>query len=329
MTGSATVTITKGDATVRFADYVFTAKIGESFNPPSLILDPADLVVTYSSSDPEVATVDAQTGEVTLIKPGEVKIFVEFAGDDNYAAIVDYYVLTVLQGDIEPIDKDVVYTMDDDSFLYTDDDGHKKEIKLDNTIIFDILFTLDISGDPSESDGYDETEHCIVLNTFMPDSKLYNLIFMGVEPGTEEYAEEYVGLTFKVPAGTGYIIIDSKTDGEHWMKVQIGDLAPISFCHTAREKDYIRYDCDKETWVHVYNGGLVGDPSMAPSTNRAKKDRGHVKVYSITRTSSSLDGIERIDSDQLDRWYDLQGNRIETPTKKGIYILRGQKVIVR
>ena len=336
VTGSETVTITKSNVTLVFADYDVTGKIGKDFTPPALTVTPAKLPVTYSSSDTEIATVDALTGEVSLVSPGEVLISATFAGDANYNSVSDYYTLTVLQADIEPIDKDVVYTFDDEHFLYTDEDGNVKERKLDNTIIFDILFTLDISGDPSESDGYDETEHCIVLNHEMPDSRLYNLIFMNLEPGTEEYAEEYTGLTFKVPAGTGYIIIDSRTDGEHWMKVQIGDLAPVSYCHTDREKDYIRYDCDRETWVHVYNGGPVNENNDARmfASHRAKKTKGQVRIYSITRSSSTTppDGIEYINAesfDGADKWYDLQGNRIERPVKKGIYILQGQKVIVR
>ena len=336
VTGSETVTIAKFNAMLQFADYEVTAKIGEDFTPPTLTVNPANLPVTYSSSNTDIATVDAQTGEVTLVAPGKVNISAVFDGDANYYPASDFYILTVLHADIEPIDKDVVYTFDDEHFLYTDDEGNVKERKLDNTIIFDILFTLDTSGDPSESDGYDETEHCIVLNHEMPDSRLYNVNFMDLEPGSEEYAEEYIGLTFKVPAGTGYIIIDSKTDGEHWMKVQIGDLAPVSYCHTDREKDYIRYDCDRETWVHVYNGGPVNDNNDARmlASHRAKKTKGQVRIYSITRSSSSTipDGIEYINADAFDgaeKWYDLQGNRIERPVKKGIYILQGQKVIVR
>lgn len=336
VTGSATVTITAQNVTVQFADNEVTAKIGKDFTLPALTVTPANLPVTYSSSDTEIATVDALTGEVTLVSPGDVVISATFAGNANYNPAGDSYILTVLQADIEPIDKDVVYTFDDEHFLYTDEDGNVKERKLDNTIIFDILFTLDTNGDPSESDGYDETEHCIVLNHEMADPRLYNAIFMNLVPGTEEYAEEYIGLTFKVPAGTGYIIIDSRTDGEHWMKVQIGDLAPVSYCHTDREKDYIRYDCDRETWVHVYNGGPVDDNDDARmfASHRAKKTKGQVRIYSITRSSSATppDGIEYINAesfDGADKWYDLQGNRIGRPSKKGIYILQGQKVIVR
>ena len=66
---------------------------------------------------------------------------------------------------------------------------------------------------------------------------------------------------------------------------------------------------------------------------KAKKTKGHVIIYSVTRkTQKNVAGIEQISCDALDeyeRWYDLQGNRINRPTKKGVYILRGQKVVVK
>lgn len=331
VTGSATVTIAKADAKVEFAQKELTAKIGKDFTTPQLTLDPANLTVTYTSSDEEVATVDAETGEVELVSPGEVTITATFAGNDNYNGASDAYVLTVLQRDIEPIDEDVVYTMDEKDFFIFDDEGNLVEVKLDNTVIFDILYTLDITGDPAESDGYDETEHCIVLNHPMATNDVDRIIFNGVEPGTDEYAGEYTGLTFKVPAGKGYVIIDSQTDGDYKMMVKIGELDPIAFNHTSREKDSVFYECTTPTWVYVYNGGEVSKARMAD--HRARKTKGRVKIYSVTRSNSSQapTGIEIINADALEsgRWYDLQGNRIGRPTKKGLYILRGQKVIVR
>ena len=331
VTGSATVTIAKADAKVEFAQKELTAKIGKDFTTPQLTLDPANLTVTYSSSNEEVATVDAETGEVELVTPGEVTITATFAGDDNYNGASDAYVLTVLQRDIDPIDEDVIYSMDDKDFFIYDDDGNLVEIKLDNTVIFDILFTLDISGDPAESDGFDETEDCIVLNHPMATNDVDRIIFNGVEPGTDDYAGEYTGLTFKVPAGKGYVIIDSQTDGDYMMMVKIGELAPVAFNHTSREKDSIFYECTVPTWVYVYNGGEVNKVRMVD--HRAKKTKGRVKIYSITRSNSNQapTGIEIINGDAQEsvRWYDLQGNRINRPTKKGLYILRGQKVIVR
>ena len=330
VTGSATVTITKVDARVVYVNYEFTAKIGEPFDPPYLTLEPSDLAVTYYSADKDIATVDAQTGGVTLVAPGKVNIYAEFAGDENYNSASDYYILTVLQRDIDPIDEDNTITMSDNDFLTTNDEGQQEEVRLDNTVIYDILYTLNISGDPSESDGYDETEQCVVLNHPVTDREINRIINGGNEPGSEEYADEYTGLTFKVPAGTGYVIIDSRTDGDYQMMVKIGNLSPIAFNHTGREKDSVLYECSVPTWVYVYNGGKVSNARMAVD-HRAKKQKGHVKIYSVTRSSAKSSGIERINIDALEseRWYDLQGNRIQRPTKKGLYILQGQKVVVK
>lgn len=330
VTGSATVTITKVDARVVYVNYEFTAKIGEPFDPPYLTLEPSDLAVTYYSADKDIATVDAQTGEVTLVAPGKVNIYATFDGDENYNSASDYYILTVLQRDIEPIDEDVTIMMNDDNFLYTDDEGNKKEVRLDNAVIYDILFTLNISGDPSESDGYDETEQCVVLNHPMRENEVNRIITKGLVPGSDEYADEYTGLTFKVPAGTGYVIIDSRTDGDYQMMVKIGNLAPVAFNHTGREKDSVLYECSVPTWVYVYNGGKVSNARMTVD-HRAKKEKGQVRIYSITRSSAKSSGIERLNVDALEseRWYDLQGNRIQRPTRKGLYILQGQKVVVK
>ena len=331
VTGTQIVTINKANAKVQYVVKEFSAKVGESFDTPQVILDPANLVVTYSSSDTGVATVDAQTGDVLLVAPGQVTITATFAGNENYNSASDYYILTVLQRDIDPIDEDVVYTMDEDDFFFINEDNNKEEIKLDNTVIYDILFTLDIIGDPSETDGYDETEHCIVLNHPLSTDVVNRIIFNRIEPGTNEYAGEYKGLTFKVPAGKGYVIIDSQTDGDYQMMVKIGELEPVAFNHIGREKDSVLYECSEPTWVYVYNGGTV-DKARMQSSHRSRKTRGHVKIYSITRSSSGGTGVERINSEaseEYERWYDLQGNRINRPVRKGIYILRGKKVIVR
>ena len=126
------------------------------------------------------------------------------------------------------------------------------------------------------------------------------------------------------------MIIDSRTDGEYQMMVKIGKLKAVAFNHTEREKDYVLYECSEPTWVYIYNGGKVSNVRMQPG-HRAKKQKGHVKIYSVTRSKSNAAGIELINSDTLEseRWYDLQGNRIQRPTRKGLYILQGQKVVVK
>lgn len=52
--------------------------------------------VTYTSSKPEVATVNETTGEVSALAIGTTKITANFAGNDNYAASTATYELTVV-----------------------------------------------------------------------------------------------------------------------------------------------------------------------------------------------------------------------------------------
>ena len=40
-------------------------------------------------------------------------------------------------------------------------------------------------------------------------------------------------------------------------------------------------------------------------------------------------GIRAIEESQNDTWYNLKGQRIDAPTKKGLYIKNGKKVIVK
>ena len=321
-----TVTIAKANVTVVYETYMFKVKLGDTFNPPYVKVEPAGLPLTYWSTDPSVAMVDPQTAEVTLLSPGEVYIYAEFAGDANYNSASDYYILTVEQAAIDPIDEGKTNEMKEEDFII-----NGRERNLSNVVIYDILFTLNVTGDPSESDGYDETLHGVVLNTPMSEYDVNRVVYNRLEPGTKEYAEAFTGLTFKVPAGKGYVIIDSQTDEQYQMMVKIGNLEPVAFHHTGREKDSVLYECSAPTWVYVYNGGTVSNARMN-SIPRAKKTKTHVVIYSIKRSPAKAAGIEQIRSDALDgneRWYDLQGNRINRPTKKGVYILRGQKVVVK
>ena len=53
--------------------------------------------ITYSSENQEVATIDTETGEVTLVGPGTTVISAATEGDEMYAAGLAQYTLTVLE----------------------------------------------------------------------------------------------------------------------------------------------------------------------------------------------------------------------------------------
>ena len=72
-------------AELSFEQDEFAADMSETFVAPELI-NPNALAVTYASSDESVATVDAATGEVTLVGEGDVVITATFEGDDAFYA---------------------------------------------------------------------------------------------------------------------------------------------------------------------------------------------------------------------------------------------------
>ena len=88
--------VAKQDVTMAFDPTEATATIGKAFTEPTLTTDPADLTVTYESSDPTVATVDANTGKVKLVAAGTTTITATFAGNTNYNTGSASYTLSVL-----------------------------------------------------------------------------------------------------------------------------------------------------------------------------------------------------------------------------------------
>ena len=77
------------------------AKGPNSFDAPALSVTPSELSskITYASSNPSVATVDASNGTVTLLSVGSTDITASFAGDNTYASASKSYTLNVKDSD--------------------------------------------------------------------------------------------------------------------------------------------------------------------------------------------------------------------------------------
>ncbi len=91
-----TFTITKATPTLKFSKETATATMGAEFEAPTLTVTPEGLEgVKYTSSNANVATVNENTGAVTLVAAGEAVIKASFAGDDHYEAAEASYTLTV------------------------------------------------------------------------------------------------------------------------------------------------------------------------------------------------------------------------------------------
>lgn len=92
---SYTLTVSKAIPTLSFASDNAIGRKGEAFAGNALT-NPANLTVSYSSSDTDVATVNSSTGAVTIVAAGTTTITASFAGNDTYTSGSASYMLKVL-----------------------------------------------------------------------------------------------------------------------------------------------------------------------------------------------------------------------------------------
>lgn len=104
-TYTLTVNDTREDNGLEFAESSQEVTVGEVLNAPTLT-NPNNLAVTYSSSDENIATVDAD-GNVTGVAEGTTEITATFEGNDQYKAGSASYNVTVTVGEIA----DQLYTL--------------------------------------------------------------------------------------------------------------------------------------------------------------------------------------------------------------------------
>ena len=327
ISGSAEVIIKKAYGFVAFSESSAIATLGEPFTPPTLSVTPEDAEVIFVSSSPEVASVDAASGKVTLRSVGITRITATFGGDTNYEGDSHYYDLTVKASEMDPITKEEDYSMMDPGD-FINPNGTEKN--LGNTVINNILYTLK-NQDSDEGDGYDPDLKAIVLNTYQGYNELMNLIRGNVMPCTQEFAEAFTGLTFLVPAGEGFIIVTSQEISGNQLMVKVGDKEPVAISMPEMGDYSIPYQSDTETWVYMWNGGQ-GSISNARAIMKGRKTMANIRVRNVAykAKSSAPTGIQSVGlADEEARWYDLNGRRIEKLLKKGIYIRDGQKVVIR
>ena len=93
--GEGTGTV-KTDPKLSFDQSAATAVLGQPFTAPTLSA-PEGLSISYTSSNPAAATVDANTGDVTLVAAGTTTITAASEANDTYLAGKASYTLTVSQ----------------------------------------------------------------------------------------------------------------------------------------------------------------------------------------------------------------------------------------
>lgn len=106
---------------ISFSEATVTATIGQEFDLPQLTVEPEGLEVTYTSSNPEVATVDENTGKVTLVGKGTTTITATTTATEEYLSASASYTLKVRAEQPEPGEGDRFVLVEDAEELAADD----------------------------------------------------------------------------------------------------------------------------------------------------------------------------------------------------------------
>ncbi len=93
-----TIKFNKGTLNLLLPNKVYITRPGKKFMSPTPRVNHtiANVKVKWTSSDNSVATVNPETGEVTPLSGGDVKIYANFEGDRYYKSEKVYYQLTVI-----------------------------------------------------------------------------------------------------------------------------------------------------------------------------------------------------------------------------------------
>ena len=205
--------------------------------------------------------------------PGKLTLKNTAAGDQHpvisgFTEVLYEQNLAVLSGDVAqseaaigtPIKPIVDETGEEQTVVVTEDVTPSTD--LSNVTVGNVLYTLD----EDHGDGYDAgtgTGSYIVLGSTMADENV-DATVNNYNPGTDEFAENFSGLTFMVPAGTGKIIINAKTGADGVLNVKVGTAEPYEATGAEDFQDFeFPYACTAATYVYVYNASAVTGSSSA------------------------------------------------------------------
>ena len=388
---------TKSSAELHF-DKTFVKFVkGESYTPPVLSKATGhDGVVTYSSSNSKIATVDATTGEVTIVGPGRVMITASSAATGNYDAGEATYTLMVMGGEgtsskpycvsdvnsgympsspsVTVYVKGYVVGYYTSSKTLSTTPGDNTNIAIadnrDGTTVSDITplslgsdiqSTYGLTAHPEEMGKlltaygtigqlYQKTSvntSSVSFSTTYPvtiTSYQYatyrtteTLDFSGtaVSAYTAEAGTDNVVLTKisdgRVPSGVG-VILYSETAGTY--DIPVTDATPtvsdtglsISNGTDATKENGIYVLGRKNNEVGFYR--WVGDASLVSGRVYLAPTASSAREYLSFLFDDETAGINNVNVNHNDNYYDLQGRHVEHP-KRGLYIVNGKKVFIQ
>ena len=280
-----------------FNPTVAYGQVGSPFSQPTLN-NPYDLTVTYSSSDPGVATVNPTSGQVKLISGGMTVITATFAGNDQYKPFSASYTLIVSNATAHGHG----LSFGNVALVYGKIGVPFTEPKLINPYNLPVYY---LSSDPGVA-KVDPLSGKVTLVT--PGQTNIEAVFIG---GADYIGGSVSYLLHVLPADIIGIEFDAKG-----ITVKEGD-EPTSPTLKNPNKWTVTFSSSDETVVKVdANTGaltIVG-PGTAIITATATDDEGNTYTASYTVTVLPAAGPEPGEKKNADLWFKVISGEAETIT---------------
>lgn len=295
----------KKDPALSFSETTVSGVVGEAFVAPTLTKATTAAVV-YTSSDEAVATVNAETGEVTLLAAGETKITATAAENDEYNGGSASYTLTVTTPAL-----DVVKEPYSESF-----ETEFGSFVLDN---------VNLSEGLSYVWSIDKKYKCAKASAFVNKKNLPSESWL-VSPWIELSAAEVERNLFFDHAVSKYFGNVSE-EATLWIKVEGGDwtqITSIAYPEVPQDKSFSPFETQTVS-LAGYEGKKIKVGFKYVSTDEAA---GTWEIRNF-KVSTDVSGINEIKADKLDvnaPVYNLAGQRVNA-NAKGILIQNGKKFI--
>lgn len=367
VTGSAAVKISKVPVTLFMDVSDKTIKKDEKIRI-EYSTSPVGLPIVFSSSDDAVTMistikVDSRFSElfVKALYPGEATITATYDGGTNYESISASFTVTVEVEAIQAINDNQNYSFEASDYMNADG----SEEPLNGVIINNIFHNLSVGN----STGYDSEEKCLAIGSPTSPENIRGAVegtarflmdndYPSDPAEYDEWLALWSGMAFFVDAPgegeEGVLTVESKEEGACHIAIQPGVSDLSTFQHSERDKDDVLITpdgvFDLKKWLedngYVWIGSADGKDAMpvvivnvldgsarTKAIQKGKKSGINVKVYTVTYKVRSTSGIETIDRETKilseDGWYDLRGQRISQPQKKGLYINNGRKIVIK
>jgi hypothetical protein len=209
------------------------------------------------------------TSATLYVPAGTKEKYEATEGWNNFTSIVE-------MPDLEPISED-------DSVDYGNSDDISEETDLSGTLVDNMYYSIG-----TDAGGFDSQDGCIVITQETSDEQMELIQDLGITD--EELNENFTGIIFKVPAGSGKVYVTAETTGNMTLKVKVGNSTPMEQEQSGTPKMKVSYDVNEETMVYIF----AGAPSASRGMRRAEGDQS-LKIYGIELETTLIKGDANAD----------------------------------